>query len=51
MTRGSTQLGHAATVILSFFPKTKQNLDIPFAAQLASAPPLAGHEKADSAFR
>jgi hypothetical protein len=44
--------GAPYTVIINFFRKKKQidSLDIPFTAQLASRHPLAGHEKADSAF-
>jgi hypothetical protein len=36
---------------LFFSKKEAERLDIRFTAQLASVPPLAGYEKADSAFR
>jgi hypothetical protein len=51
MTHERTQLGQASVVAFNFSAKEEaKKLDIPFTDLLASPPPLAGHEKADSAF-
>jgi hypothetical protein len=51
MTREPTQLGTLPPASLTFFEQKQKSFDIPFTAQLVSRPPLAGHEKADSALR